>query len=30
MPYKTEDDYPNSKRLHQLCRRIKHIFVKDK
>lgn len=29
-PYKTEDDYPNIKRLLQVCSNIKHIFVNGK
>lgn len=29
-PYKTEDDYPNAKRLIQICSNIKHVFAKGK
>lgn len=27
-PYKTEDDYPNNKKLLQICSNIKHVFDK--
>lgn len=30
LPYKTEKDYPNSEDLYQFCRKIKHIFIRDK
>lgn len=30
MPYRTEDDYPNSKKLIQAGKKVKHAFVKQK
>ena len=30
LPYKTENDYPNSKKLYEFCRKAKHIFIKNK